>query len=949
MKNLYLALTSLLALSTAAHADDWMGRLPDNAPVCVVSIPGTHDTATGQGFPSSVSEIGERWARTQELTLQEQWAAGIRAFDLRPSTRSDGYLGLNHGIVQTSLDFDDALDILADSLEAHPTEFVVIHLRHESEGDNGDSDFETLLHASLARMQERGCLSDFRRNLTVSDMRGKMLFLFRDSYTTAPLGGIMTNWKGYIDWSAQTTGMITGTGSDIYATTSLYMQDYSDTHEDGAIDDELDAIETMLDYSTSHYHYNEYRNVWIYNFASAYSLCETLFSSDVSLADGYRDNATYTNKAIVEYLAETSGPTGIILADYVGVESTTGSYYTDSIFSTYGQQLIDAIIDNNFKYLEERDLTNDLTDSLGCYDASFGSSTWTVTSGITCNAGSQHWSNDPSDSYFEQSSSEWSSSSAWTETMTQTLDVENGYYTLSAMGRSSASATVTLDVNGTSYTFPADGDTGGTVDIYGTEWESLSAGVAAGTTFANSNKGRGWNKGSISVLVTDGKLTITATLASAGVQYQWASIDDFRLTFDGGYDASSLKETLAAEVAEAQEALSGPNVGDAAFQVSAATVEAVNAVIASCTALIADEDATLDDLTEAIALIQSTVDALYDGELNQPAEGQLFNITMQADGFRYDGRPITFYEGTNTTSGNYGLTLNTEADVNCGQAFAFVPVDSVTNGYNISFTDVEGETRYLCTGKVYSTSASNIRTTLEPANALVVVVNANTGTDGVWKLYNTLAETNIGTSSSANISSNETYCTFSLTEAELVSVTPTTVNGWATVCVPFLTEVPEGWTAYSCEDYTDSILTLTEVDTLQASTPYIVKCAAEATLTGAGTYYSKYTTLTAGLLTGVLEDTDVESGTYVLTTEPLGAAAFMPAAQDTTQAAYTAVLTATEGDLYYLSADDIVDAISAVEDDTDDDADAALYDLSGRRVPRAVKGIYIKKGNKVLK
>ena len=126
------------ALSSATDdGDDWMRRLPDDTFVAKVSIPGSHDSATGDGFDASSAGLGESFAQTQELSIDEQWALGIRAFDLRPASY-DGYLHIHHGIVATARRFDDVLFQLRDSLKAHPTEFVVIHLLHESDGDQSD-------------------------------------------------------------------------------------------------------------------------------------------------------------------------------------------------------------------------------------------------------------------------------------------------------------------------------------------------------------------------------------------------------------------------------------------------------------------------------------------------------------------------------------------------------------------------------------------------------------------------------------------------------------------------------------------------------------------------------------------------------------------------------------------------------------------------------------------
>lgn len=127
------------------------------------------------------------------------------------------------------------------------------------------------------------------------------------------------------------------------------MQDYSDTHNEGWVDTKIAAINRLLDFSTKHKTSATMASTirWVINFASAYSQVVSLFGYEISTSDGYRDNATHSHKAILDYLAShDAGPTGIIMMDYAGVDST-GEY------EVKGAELVRAIIDNNFKYLQD--------------------------------------------------------------------------------------------------------------------------------------------------------------------------------------------------------------------------------------------------------------------------------------------------------------------------------------------------------------------------------------------------------------------------------------------------------------------------------------------------------------------------------------------------------------------------------------------------------------------
>ena len=345
---------ALLTLALPMQADNWMKRLPDDAYVCNLSIPGSHDTGTGNGFPGVTTSIygpfGDKYARTQDKNLEEQWNIGVRAFDLRPCIKDD-YINVNHGIMPTNLRFDNALTFLRDKLRENPSEFVVIHLLHASDGDDNASNYGERLLQLLGRDDLKDFFIDFKKDLTVREMRGKMLLLSRNDYASSPVGGFFRNWTGQLDWNAQRNGRIDGANG---SSATLYMQDFAETHQEGALDRKVAAIRQLLDFSTKHKTNSASDIVWVYNFASAYSKTSRLYipfiiDQEISSSDGYRDNAAHTNAAIIDYLADpanTAGPTGIILADYVGVDTSNG-------YNTRGQELVDAIIANNFRYLKD--------------------------------------------------------------------------------------------------------------------------------------------------------------------------------------------------------------------------------------------------------------------------------------------------------------------------------------------------------------------------------------------------------------------------------------------------------------------------------------------------------------------------------------------------------------------------------------------------------------------
>lgn len=341
---LFLTLTMLLMVAPSAKGMNWMERLPDDTFVSVLSIPGAHDAATGSGW-SSMGILGNRYAKTQELTIGELWTAGVRAFDFRPCVYPD-FMNINHGIMPTNLHFEDVLCQLRDSLMANPSEFVIIHLLHATEGDQVENVYNNRLLEVLGRDDLKDYFINFRRNLTVGNMRGKILLLSRDKYATKPIGGFFQDWVGYVDWARQSAAKIVGNGTTSNFTATLWVQDFSDTHGDGALDLKVEAINKMLTEITTHKTRYASQVRWVFNFASGYSKVESLLGNEISLADGYRDNAVRTHAAILDFLqTHDAGPTGVILMDFAGVDASNG-------YAVKGLELVNALIDNNFEYID---------------------------------------------------------------------------------------------------------------------------------------------------------------------------------------------------------------------------------------------------------------------------------------------------------------------------------------------------------------------------------------------------------------------------------------------------------------------------------------------------------------------------------------------------------------------------------------------------------------------
>ena len=330
----------LLSLSSPLFADDnasWMQRVADDAYISQLTIPGTHDSGTGHGFQGFLGLMGgDSYARTQDKTITEQWQSGIRCFDLRPCVDGSD-LRINHGVIQTKLTLADALTTLCGLLDQHPSELAIVIIRHETDGDDNDASWNTKMKALLADEPVKSHAVNFTPQLKMSAARGKILILSRDQYNTTPVGGFITGWGHTTDINNQKNGKIKGPASSSQAT--CYIQDYYDCTASGAKEAKRSSIRTLMSFFAEQ---NASTRVWCINHTSGYSLTESLFGSEVSSSDGYRDNAATQHAALLDFLADHSGPLGIIVMDFAAVDASKG-YQVKSL------ALTNALIENNFR------------------------------------------------------------------------------------------------------------------------------------------------------------------------------------------------------------------------------------------------------------------------------------------------------------------------------------------------------------------------------------------------------------------------------------------------------------------------------------------------------------------------------------------------------------------------------------------------------------------------
>lgn len=325
-KTLFLSFLLSCTMAQAQETvptDSWLARISDTARVAELLIPGAHDAATGEGFADNEAQM---YAVTQDVPLALQFESGIRAFDLRPVMHGDT-LWVAHGRYTTRTTFHDALATIIHQLEQHPTEFAIILVRNENDTEHGQGTWQQLMANELARIETH--LATFRPDISVGEMRGKLLFFSRDAYNEPVRGAMIDNWADMTEHS--TTPLRYPEGE-----TMLTVQDYYETV--GAKQEiKSAAICQLLDLSAEEKSHGNTK--WIFNYASGYALTD---STGYSLSAGYRANAEATSAAIHTYINMYKGatkPAGVVFIDFAGVDMSAG-------YKVNGLQLTRELIGN---------------------------------------------------------------------------------------------------------------------------------------------------------------------------------------------------------------------------------------------------------------------------------------------------------------------------------------------------------------------------------------------------------------------------------------------------------------------------------------------------------------------------------------------------------------------------------------------------------------------------
>ena len=346
-------------------ATDWLDMVRDEVKVCKLSIPGTHDTMTGMGFyQPGLKFVFNMTAISQLSDLEEQMNSGLRFFDIRPVVSTDTIakkkiLRLTHGISELDVSFEQTIDWLQAYLKAHPSEFFIAKMQFDN-GFEDQKDLYSLLSDVLHMSKYQGLfVKNWRPDITVGEMRGKILWLSR--YDLRLLNDVYHYPIVYCDWpdedpdieedlnpaAQRNCAMYNMEDSTIKA--RLYKQDYYKTTTEKRMKNKQKTVIDMMHSAREANATDE--NIWIVNHCSAYT--------EVS-PRGYITNASNLHPLVVEDLQKYEGTVGITpmdmaCHDYVHCVVNGGTPYTSDYlygFSPMSQSLTNLLIKSNKSYFK---------------------------------------------------------------------------------------------------------------------------------------------------------------------------------------------------------------------------------------------------------------------------------------------------------------------------------------------------------------------------------------------------------------------------------------------------------------------------------------------------------------------------------------------------------------------------------------------------------------------
>lgn len=287
MKRIILSVVAVMALASCSTARE-SERLIDRP------IIGAHDAAAYDASPQ---------LRCQDLTLEEQLEAGVRAFDLRLVDRYDGTgrLDLYHGEEHLGLEFtEQVLPLFSQFLTDHPDEFVILSLKKEDTWRSTPEDMAAYA-TSVRRALTSPLIYDgpVTAETTVEEVKGRMIVLLR---TRIGEEVCLPYFDGFRDDTTFTARLTSPCGGSV----EILVEDDYNVEDTIGMSDKVEAVRSVLELS------DIYPDHWLITYLSGTGATTPERVAEV------------VHPATYQILRERQSlPGGIYFMDFVGSQGAT--------------------------------------------------------------------------------------------------------------------------------------------------------------------------------------------------------------------------------------------------------------------------------------------------------------------------------------------------------------------------------------------------------------------------------------------------------------------------------------------------------------------------------------------------------------------------------------------------------------------------------------------------
>lgn len=310
---------NIKAVPSEIKGNNWMKYIDDNRPFLSLLLVGTHDAATygNSGI-----------AQCQGVDIKSQLNSGVRSLDLRPKKNKDNNdIYIYHGIASTGVLMSQVFDNTIEFLKENPQETVLFLIKDEN--SKGGKDINLPMLALVTKYERYIYRTDVTTNTKLSDVRGKIILLFRDELI-ANTNNLMYvgGWPDNTSYAVKGVYKIPGGSNDNWSYKNLFITILEDNYSRPDKDNKIKLYKNAIDESFK-------QKIWNISYLSANGGLFGWTPWNYAYYINPRITSFYRDEVDVNY-------NGVTFVDYAGYEY--GSNYK-------GTELVRQLYLNNFKKL----------------------------------------------------------------------------------------------------------------------------------------------------------------------------------------------------------------------------------------------------------------------------------------------------------------------------------------------------------------------------------------------------------------------------------------------------------------------------------------------------------------------------------------------------------------------------------------------------------------------